>query len=58
MASKKLVRLARLAANAHAKAAIANREWVNAFKDEYGHDDISDALVEIIDYLNPASQTQ
>jgi len=50
MASKNLVRLARLAAKAHAKAARANREWVDAFQDEYGHNDISDALVEIIDY--------
>ena len=29
---------------------MANRAWRDAFTDEYGHDDISDALVESIDY--------
>lgn len=50
MASKNLVRLARLAAKAHAQAARANRAWVSAFESEYGHDDISDAIVELIEY--------
>ncbi len=50
MASKQLVRLARAAAKAHAKANAAQRAWVDAFEAEYGHTDISDALVELIDY--------
>jgi hypothetical protein len=50
MASKNIVRLARLAAISHAKAAEANRKWVDAFQDEYGHDDIDDALIDVIDY--------
>ncbi len=50
MASKRLVRLAQAAAKASAKAAAANSAWVEAFKAEYGHDDISDALVGVIDY--------
>ncbi len=50
MASKNLVMLARIAARASAKAGTANRAWRDAFMAEYGHDDISDALVEAIDY--------
>lgn len=50
MASKKLVRLAQAAAKASAKAAAAQLVWVEAFKAEFGHDDISDKLVEAIDY--------
>lgn len=50
VASKHLVRLARNAARATAKAARAQAEWVDAFREEYGHDEISDALVESIDY--------
>lgn len=50
MASKKLVQLARKAAAASAKSAALNRAWVEAFKAEFGHDDISDALIEVIDY--------
>lgn len=50
MASKKLVRLAKAAAKAQTKANAAQRAWVEAFKAEYGHDDISDALVQLIDY--------
>jgi hypothetical protein len=50
MASKELVMLARKAAGLHSKAAAANMVWVEAFKREYGHDDIDDALVELIDY--------
>ncbi len=50
MASKKLVRLAQAAAVASAKAAQAQAEWVDAFRAEFGHDDISDPLVSIIDY--------
>lgn len=50
MASKELVRLAKAAARASAKARIANLAWVEAFKAEFGHDNISDALVEVIDY--------
>lgn len=49
-ASATLVRLAKNAAKAHAAAAKANALWVAAFRAEYGHDDISDALVEVIDY--------
>lgn len=52
MASKELVRLARAAAKANAKAKAAQAAWVDAFVAEYGHDDISDALVEIIDYAS------
>jgi hypothetical protein len=48
--SKSLVRLARATAKAHAKAASLNRRWAEEFKKVYGHNDISDALVEIIDY--------
>ncbi|AJY53309.1 hypothetical protein [Halomonas sp. KO116] len=50
MASKKLVRLAQAAAKACAKAQADQSEWVEAFRAEYGHDDISDTLVEAIDY--------
>ena len=50
MASQNLVRLARKAARASAKSHAAQAEWVEAFREEYGHDDISDALVQIIDY--------
>lgn len=50
MASKELVRLAKAAAKASAKAGAANRAWREAFAAEYGHDDISDALVEVVDY--------
>lgn len=56
MASKKLVRLARAAAKASAKAAAAQLAWVEAFKAEYGHDDISDALVQLVDYANGAGE--
>lgn len=52
MASKTLVRLARAAAKAHAKAAAAQAAWVEAFEAEYGHDDISDVLVSVIDYAS------
>lgn len=51
-ASAQLVRLARKAAVAHAKAAEANRAWVAQFEAEFGHNDISDVLVEAIDYSN------
>jgi hypothetical protein len=51
-ASAKLVEAAKAAARAHAKAAEANRAWVDAFRAEYGHEDISDALVECIDYAS------
>jgi hypothetical protein len=50
MASKDLVRLAKAAAKAQAKASAAQRAWVEAFEAEYGHADISDALVQLIDY--------
>tara|TARA_R110002124_G_scaffold128157_9_gene288600 strand:- start:8959 stop:9192 length:234 start_codon:yes stop_codon:yes gene_type:complete len=50
MASKKLVRLAQAAAKAQAKAAAAQSAWVAAFEAEYGHNDISDVLVSVIDY--------
>lgn len=50
MASKKLVRLANAAAKAQARASNAQRKWVDAFEAEYGHSDISDALVQLIDY--------
>lgn len=50
MASKELVRLAKAAAKASAKAGTANRAWREAFAAEYGHDDISDVLVEAVDY--------
>ena len=36
MASKKLVRLAKAAAKAQAKASTAQRAWVEAFEAEYG----------------------
>lgn len=50
MASKVLVLLAKQAAKASAEAARANRAWRDAFAEEYGHDDISDVLVEMTDY--------
>lgn len=50
MASRVLVRLAKQAAEAAAKAVAVNLAWREAFAEEYGHDDISDDLVEIIDY--------
>lgn len=56
MASKKLLRLAQAAAKASAKAAAAQKAWVEAFQAEYGHDDISDALVSVIDYSNGDSE--
>lgn len=46
------MRLARAAAKAHAKAAAAQAAWVEAFEAEYGHDDISDVLVSVIDYAS------
>ena len=50
MASKKLVRLAKAAAKAQAKASAAQSAWTEAFEAEYGHSDISDMLVGVIDY--------
>ncbi|MFQ2284924.1 hypothetical protein [Aeromonas dhakensis] len=50
MAGKELVRLAKAAQRAQVKANEAHQAWVEAFRAEYGHDDISDALVEVIDY--------
>jgi len=52
MASKKLVRLAKAAAKAQAKAADAHSAWSEAFEAEYGHNDISDVLVSLIDYAS------
>lgn len=52
MASKKLVRLAKAAARANAKAAAAQSAWAEAFEVEYGHNDISDVLVSFIDYAS------
>lgn len=52
MASKKLVRLAKAAAAANAKAAAATSAWAEAFEAEYGHSDISDVLVSVIDYAS------
>lgn len=52
MASKKLVRLAKAAAKANAKAAAAQSAWAEAFEAEYGHNDISDVLVSFIDYAS------
>lgn len=49
MASKKLVRRAQAAAKASAKAGAAQLAWVEAFKAEFGHDDISDILVDAIE---------
>lgn len=49
-APKSLVTLARKAALAHAHANDCNRRWAEAFAAHYGHSDISDVLVEIIDY--------
>lgn len=49
MASKKLVRLATAAARAGAKAAAAQRAWAEQFEAEYGHGDISDALVDVVE---------
>ncbi|HHX4472846.1 TPA: hypothetical protein ACVBCY_003831 [Aeromonas hydrophila] len=50
MAGKELVRLAKAAQKAQVKANEAHQAWVDAFRAEYGHDDISDPLVEAIDY--------
>ncbi|MCF5371937.1 hypothetical protein [Pseudomonas syringae] len=52
MASKSLVRLAKAAAKASAKSNAAQRAWVDAFEAEYGHNDISDVLVSVIDYAS------
>ncbi len=52
MASRTLVRLAKVAAKAHAKAAAAQLAWAEAFEAEYGHNDISDVLVSAIDYAS------
>lgn len=52
MASKKLVRLAQAAAKAQAKATAAQSAWAEAFEAEYGHNDISDVLVSVIDYAS------
>ncbi|MDX9668718.1 hypothetical protein [Pseudomonas sp. P8_250] len=52
MASKKLVRLAQAAAKASANAAAKQEAWVEAFEAEYGHNDISDALISVIDYAS------
>ena len=53
--SKALVRAGKAAATAAQKAAQANKKWVEAFEAEYGHTDISDALVEVVDYGGDAS---
>jgi len=53
-APKRLVNAAKKAARAAGRAAKANSEWVRLFEKEYGHSDISDALVEIIDYSKRA----
>lgn len=50
MASKELVALAMHAALASSEAGRANRAWRAAFAKEYGHDDIGDVLVGVIDY--------
>jgi len=50
MAGKELVRLAKAAHRAQVKADKARQAWTEAFLAEYGHDDMSDALVEAIDY--------
>lgn len=44
------MKIARAAAKASRRAHEAQSAWVEAFRAEYGHDDISDALVEAIDY--------
>lgn len=49
MAGKELVRLAKAAQRVQAKANEAHQTWVEAFRAEYGRDDISDVLVEVID---------
>lgn len=50
MASKRLVQLALAAAMASDKARAAQHAWAEKFEEEYGHSDISDELVELIDY--------
>ena len=57
MASQKLARLARAAANTQSKASEAQRAWVEAFEAEYRHSDISDALVQLIDYSQGNTDT-
>lgn len=49
MASAGLVRRAKAAAKASAKALAAQHAWIEAFKAEFGHDDISDILVDAIE---------
>jgi len=49
-APKSLVTLAHKAALAHAHANACNRRWAEAFAAHYGHSDIADSLVELIDY--------
>ncbi len=45
-----LVRAARRAAKANDIAGRHTQAWVDLFEARYGHTDISDALVEVIDY--------
>lgn len=47
---KTLVELARKAQRHAREAQAAQAEWVDAFRHRYGHDDIADELVELIDY--------
>ncbi|MFQ2235012.1 hypothetical protein ACK32R_04775 [Aeromonas dhakensis] len=49
MASVRLVRRAKAAAKASAQAAAAQQAWIEAFKEEFGHDDISDILIDVIE---------
>lgn len=48
--SSKLHKAAVRAATAANKNREAQMAWVEAFREEYGHDDVSDMLVEVIDY--------
>ena len=47
---RELVALARKARKTAQAAGTAQRAWADAFEARYGHRDISDALVEMIDY--------
>lgn len=47
-----LVKLALAARRSASAARKANEKWASAFESLYGHSDISDALVEVIDYAH------
>ncbi len=47
---QQLTRAAKLAAEANSRGRELTQKWVDLFERRFGHTDISDSLVEIIDY--------